>query len=36
MVQRFDLMNIRDMKNKVQSVQTVEINNGKLFYFITL
>jgi hypothetical protein len=36
MVQRFDLMNIRDMRNKVESVQTVEMNNGKLFYFITL
>lgn len=36
MIQRFDLMNIRDMKNKVQAVQTVEISNGKLFYFITL
>lgn len=36
MVQRFDLMNIRDMKNKVDSVQTVELNNGKLFYYLTL
>ena len=36
MIQRFDLMNIRDMKNKAQAVQTVEFSNGKLFYFITL
>jgi len=36
MVQRFDLMNIRDLRNKIQAVQTVEVNNGKLLYFITL
>jgi len=38
LVKRFDLMNISrtDMRNKAESVQTVEMNNGKLFYFINL
>ena len=33
---RLDLMNDPDIANKVQSVQTVEEVNGKLFYFINL
>jgi hypothetical protein len=35
-VQRLDLMGISDLKTKVESVDTVEMNHGKLFYFITL
>ena len=35
-VPRLDLMDIRDVKVEVQSVQTVELSNGKLFYFVIL
>lgn len=38
LVQRFDLMNIskNDMRDKAECVETVERNNGQLFYYITL
>lgn len=36
MIQRLDLMNIPNLKAKVVSVETVEMYQGKLFYFLTL
>lgn len=35
-IQRLDLMNIPNLKAKVVSVETVEMYQGKLFYFVTL
>jgi len=35
-VQRLDLMNIPDLTAKIRSVETVEMHQGKLFYFLTL
>ena len=35
-IPRLDHMNIRDPKEKVESVQTVELNNGRLYYFVML
>jgi hypothetical protein len=35
-IQRLDLGNTSDLKTKVQAVETVEMSNGKLFYFVTL
>lgn len=35
-VERLDLMHIPDFRAKVRSVETVEMHNGRLFYFLTL